>query len=141
MKVLLKRDAFTFTINKAFRQVIRACKEKERADQDGTWITDDVEAAYIQLHKLGYAHSVEAWRGTELVGGLYGIKIGKIFFGESMFSVVSNASKFAFIKFVQQLQEEGIQLIDCQQQTQHLISLGAEMMERRTFIQMLDKYC
>src|SRR4051812_10842373 len=137
MKALLKRDAFTFTINKAFRQVIRACKEKERADQDGTWITDDVEAAYIQLHKLGYAHSAEVWVDDELAGGLYGVRIGNMFFGESMFSDVSNSSKYAFIKYVDVLKKEGVQLIDCQVYTEHLESLGARMIDRSDFINIV----
>lgn len=134
MKVLLKRDAFEFTINKAFTMVIKACKEKERNNQDGTWITDDVEAAYIELYKLGYAHSAEVWINSELAGGLYGIRMCNIFFGESMFSHVSNASKFAFIKYVDILQKEGVQLIDCQVYTEHLESLGARMINRDEFI-------
>jgi leucyl/phenylalanyl-tRNA--protein transferase len=134
MKVLLKRNAFEFTINKAFHQVIRACKEKEREGQDGTWITDDVEVAYLHLHQQGYAHSAEVWLNGELVGGLYGVRLNNMFFGESMFSDVSNASKYAFIKYVHQLIEEGVQLIDCQVYTEHLESLGARMIERRGFM-------
>jgi len=137
MKVLLKRDAFKFTINKAFPQVIKACKEKERADQPGTWITDDVEAAYMQLHKLGYACSAEAWIDDELAGGLYGIRMGDVFFGESMFSHVSNSSKYAFIKYIDVLKKEGVQLIDCQVYTEHLESLGARMIDRAEFINEL----
>lgn len=139
MKVLLKRNAFEFTINKAFPQVIKACKEKERADQDGTWITDDVEAAYNELHKLGYAHSTEVWKNNELAGGLYGIRMGNIFFGESMFSHVSNASKYAFIKYADVLKKEGVQLIDCQVYTEHLESLGARMIDREEFITRIEK--
>ncbi|WP_297823104.1 leucyl/phenylalanyl-tRNA--protein transferase [Segetibacter sp.] len=135
MKALLKRSAFEFTINKAFAQVIRACKEKEREGQDGTWITDDVEAAYVQLHKLGYAHSAEVWLNGELAGGLYGVRLNNMFFGESMFSHVSNASKYAFIKYVHQLISEGVQLIDCQVHTEHLETLGARMIERREFME------
>ncbi|BAV04812.1 leucyl/phenylalanyl-tRNA--protein transferase [Filimonas lacunae] len=138
MKVLLKRDAFRFTVNTAFSQVIHHCKSVTREDQLGTWITDDVEFSYNQLHKRGYAHSAEAWLGNELVGGLYGIRMGKVFFGESMFSLVSNASKYAFISYVQQLMQENVQLIDCQVYTNHLSSLGAGMMPRRQFIQALD---
>ena len=130
MKALLKQDAFEFTTNKAFTQVIKACKEKERSGQDGTWITDDVEEAYIQLHNKGYAQSAEVWLNNELVGGLYGIRLGNMFFGESMFSHVSNASKYAFIKYVQLLIAEGVQLIDCQVYTEHLESLGARMIKR-----------
>ena len=139
MKVLLKRDAFEFTINKAFTEVIKACKEKERNNQDGTWITDDVEAAYTELYKLGYAHSAEVWINSELAGGLYGIRMSNIFFGESMFSNVSNASKFAFIKYVDFLQKEGVQLIDCQVYTEHLESFGARMISRDEFINKIKQ--
>lgn len=138
MKVLLKRKAFDFTVNKAFPLVIKACKEKERTDQDGTWITDDVKAAYIELHNLGYAHSAEVWLNDELAGGLYGIRMGNMFFGESMFSYVSNASKYAFIKYVDMLKKEGVQLIDCQVYTEHLESLGARMIDREEFLQAVN---
>lgn len=134
MKQLLKKNAFDFTINSDFATVITNCKQAPRKDQDGTWITNEVRDAYIQLHKLGYAHSAESWQDGELVGGLYGIKMGKAFFGESMFSHRSNASKYAFIKMVQHLKEEGVQLIDCQIHTNHLESLGARMIPRADFI-------
>lgn len=137
MKVLLKRNAFEFTMNKAFTQVIEACKVKDRSGQDGTWITNDVEAAYIELHELGYAHSAEAWINNQLAGGLYGIRIGDIFFGESMFSHVSNASKYAFIKYLEVLKKEGVQLIDCQVYTEHLESLGARMIDRNEFLKFI----
>lgn len=137
MAALLKRNAFEFTLNKAFEQVIKACKEKKRTDQDGTWITDDVEIAYIQLHKLGYACSAEVWQNDELAGGLYGVRLGNVFFGESMFSHVSNASKFAFIKYVNHLVRDGVKLIDCQVYTEHLESLGARMIDRKAFLQYL----
>jgi len=138
MKVLLKRNAFEFTTNKAFAQVIKACKEKERNGQDGTWITDDVEKAYNKLHTLGHAHSAEVWLNNELAGGLYGIRMGNSFFGESMFSHVSNASKYAFIKYVQLLVKEGVSLIDCQVYTEHLESLGAKMIEREDFMKFIE---
>ncbi len=134
MKALLKKNEFKFTINQAFTQVIKACKEKERTDQYGTWITDDVEAAYTELHKLGYAHSAEVWINDELAGGLYGVLLDKIFFGESMFSHVSNASKYAFITYLEVLKKEGVQLIDCQVYTEHLESLGARMIDRDEFM-------
>lgn len=134
MKQLLKKNAFNFKINSDFATVITNCKQAPRKDQDGTWITNEVRDAYIQLHKLGYAHSAESWQDGELVGGLYGIKMGKAFFGESMFSHRSNASKYAFIKMVQHLKEEGVQLIDCQIHTNHLESLGARMIPRADFI-------
>jgi leucyl/phenylalanyl-tRNA---protein transferase len=139
MKVLLKRKTFNFTINSAFNKVIRACKEKERDGQDGTWITDDVEYAYNKLHKMGHAHSAEVWRDGELAGGLYGVRIGNLFFGESMFSHVSNASKFALIKYVEQLKTEGVTLIDCQVYTEHLESLGAKMIPREAFLGYLNR--
>jgi leucyl/phenylalanyl-tRNA--protein transferase len=138
MNVLLKRNAFDFTVNRSFKSVIKACKEKERIGQDGTWISDDVEAVYTKLHLLGYSNSAEVWLNNELVGGLYGIRMGNMFFGESMFSHVSNASKYAFIKYVQILVEEGVKLIDCQVYTEHLESLGAKMIEREEFMRYIN---
>ena len=129
---------FDFTINKAFPEVIRHCKQTFREGQDGTWINDEVELAYTRLHELGYAHSAEAWEDGQLVGGLYGIRLGKVFFGESMFSKTSNASKFAFISYVEHLKKEGILLIDCQIYTEHLESLGGRMIMREQFIQLLQ---
>ena len=134
MNVLLKKDAFEFTINKAFERAIRHCKNIKRPGQRGTWITDEVEAAYIRMHQLGYAISAETWQEGALVGGAYGLKLGKIFFGESMFSEISNASKYAFIKLIQNLRQEGVALIDCQVYTEHLESLGAKMITRTEFI-------
>jgi leucyl/phenylalanyl-tRNA--protein transferase len=139
IKPLLKRSEFEFTINKAFAQVIHQCKKITRPGQEGTWITNEVEKAFIKMHELGYAHSAEVWKNGELAGGLYGIKIGKVFFGESMFSRQSNASRFAFISYVQHLKKEGIQLIDCQVYTEYLESLGAIMIERKDFIQLLSE--
>lgn len=138
MKPILNQNKFRFTINSAFIEVINHCRKVERRDQDGTWINDDVIEAYTELHKMGYAHSAEAWYNNKLVGGLYGIKMGKVFFGESMFSTQSNASKFAFIKYVDILKKEGIELIDCQVYTEHLESLGAKMIMREQFIQLLN---
>lgn len=140
MKSILRQNIFEFSINQAFESVILNCKKVERKNQDGTWINEDVVHAYTQLHKMGIAHSAEAWFNGELVGGLYGIKMGKVFFGESMFATKSNASKYAFIKYVQQLQQEGIKLIDCQVYTEHLESLGAKMIMREQFMQLL-KHC
>lgn len=146
IKPLLKRNepgrpagGFVFTTNKDFAQVIHHCKKTKRPGQDGTWITDEVEKAYCELHELGHAHSAEVWKDGELVGGLYGIKLAKVFFGESMFSHVNNASRFAFVKYVQQLKEEGIELIDCQVYTEYLESLGARMIDRKEFIKQLQK--
>jgi len=140
MKQVIKRQEFEFKTNTAFDQVIANCKKIKRAGQQGTWITPAVEKAYNILHQLGIAHSAEAWKGGTLVGGLYGVKMGKLFFGESMFSNQSNASKFAFISYVKQLEAEGIVLIDCQVYTEHLESLGAEMIERDLFKLLLYKY-
>jgi leucyl/phenylalanyl-tRNA--protein transferase len=139
MGQLLKRGAFTFTVNQAFEQVIHYCKTNERKGQSGTWITGEVEAAYIQLHRMGYAHSAEVWLNGALAGGLYGIRMSKVFFGESMFSLVSNASKYAFISYTKLLQGEGVSLVDCQVYTEHLESLGAQMIERSLFIQLLGE--
>lgn len=139
MRTLFNKGKYTFTVNKAFGQVLANCKKIDRKGQDGTWITNEVERAYNKMHALGYAHSAETWLDGELVGGLYGIKLGKVFFGESMFAKASNASKFAFISFVQKLQQEGVELIDCQVYTQHLESLGAEMISRQAFKYYLKK--
>ncbi len=137
METLIRKETFRFTINTAFSRVIRCCKELQRKGQDGTWITDELENSVNKLHELGFAHSAEAWLDDELVGGLYGMRIGRLFFGESMFSKESNASKFAFIKYVRQLQTENVFLIDCQVYTEHLESLGAEMMGRKEFTEAL----
>jgi leucyl/phenylalanyl-tRNA--protein transferase len=138
MQQLFKQNTFCFTTNTAFEKVIKCCMMAKRKGQDGSWINDDVVNAYIGLHKLGYAHSAEVWQDNRLVGGLYGVKMGKLFFGESMFSEVSNASKYAFISYIKQLIREGIILIDCQVYTQHLESLGAEMISRKKFISILS---
>lgn len=137
MKTVLQNGKFRFTINKAFEQVIQNCKTVARQCQDGTWISPAMQKAYTTLHELGYAHSAETWQDGELVGGLYGIRLGNIFFGESMFSLQPNASKFAFINYVRQLQKENTQLIDCQLHTNHLESLGARMIPRKEFIETL----
>jgi leucyl/phenylalanyl-tRNA--protein transferase len=138
MRQLIRRQSFVFTTNKAFEEVIGNCKTIARRDQDGTWITDEVKEAYGRLHRDGYAHSAEAWLNGELVGGLYGVRLGKVFFGESMFSKASNASKYAFICYVEQLREEGVELIDCQVYTEHLESLGARMITRTEFIERIQ---
>ena len=140
MKVLLKRNTFEVTVNKAFPAVIEHCSAVIRKGQDGTWISSEVAKAYTTLHQLGYAHSIEAWKDGQLAGGLYGIRMGRLFFGESMFSLQPNASKYAFITYVQQLQQEGVQLIDCQVYTEHLESLGAAMISRQSFQQALQQW-
>ncbi|RME99372.1 MAG: leucyl/phenylalanyl-tRNA--protein transferase [Bacteroidetes bacterium] len=139
MRPYFNQQKFQLTFDQAFEQVIRACGEIPRPRQKGTWITEDMVSAYVELHHLGYAHSVEVWDGAELVGGLYGIALGKVFFGESMFSKVSNASKFGFISLVRRLQARGVELIDCQQETAHLRSLGAETISRDAFLKILAK--
>ncbi len=141
MEAIIKKRQFHFRTNTSFPEVIRACKKLERKGQAGTWITDELEMSFIELHNRGIAHCAEAWKDGELVGGLYGIRIGKLFFGESMFSKQSNASKFAFINYVRQLQKEGVVLIDCQVYTEHLESLGANMISREIFKNVLKRYC
>jgi leucyl/phenylalanyl-tRNA--protein transferase len=137
MKKVLTSGQFEFRTNTAFDQVIQNCMTVDRPGQDGTWITNDIVAAYTDLHQIGFAHSAEAWQDDQLVGGLYGIRMGNVFFGESMFSRASNASKFAFINWVQLLQAQGVRLIDCQVHTEHLESLGARMISRQEFTGLL----
>jgi leucyl/phenylalanyl-tRNA--protein transferase len=133
MRSYFNQDKFRVTYNQRFNEVIGQCKHTPRPDQMGTWINREIIASYQILHEQGYAHSVEVWEGDILVGGLYGLAIGKIFYGESMFSTVSNASKFGFISLVRVLEAKGIQLIDCQQETKHLKSMGAKMISKELF--------
>ena len=138
MKQILKKGTFKVTENQAFDQVIHHCKHIERKQEEGmggTWITNDMERAYLRLHRLGHAKSVEVWQDDELVGGLYGVELGTIFCGESMFSKVSNASKIAFIHLVQSGE---YQLIDCQVYNDHLASLGAREIPREEFLELLS---
>ena len=137
MRQLLKQDAFEFREDTGFEAVISNCSNVSRARQDGTWISYDIISAYTTLHELGYAHSAETWYKGELVGGLYGLLLGNVFFGESMFSLTNNASKYAFIKWVEILKARGVVLIDCQVYTEHLESLGAKTISRDTFMQIL----
>ncbi|HEY2726735.1 MAG TPA: leucyl/phenylalanyl-tRNA--protein transferase [Parafilimonas sp.] len=139
MHRLLRNNNLQFRVNNSFENVIHCCKSVKR-NEEGTWITDEVEQAYINLYKKGFAHCAETWQHDKLVGGLYGIKMGKVFFGESMFSLVPNASKFAFIHYVEHLGEEEIKLIDCQVYTSHLESLGATMISRKYFLDLLKTY-
>jgi len=139
LRQCMKKGMFTVTVNTAFEQVMRACAETSRKGQSGTWITEDMIIAYTGLHRSGYAHSVEAWQDGVLAGGLYGIILGKIFFGESMFSKISNASKVAFVVFVEQLKQKELRLIDCQVKTEHLVNLGAREIPRATFLKSLKK--
>lgn len=133
---VLRRQTFEVSYDKAFDRVIDACAGP-RSYADGTWITDAMRQAYLQLHRLGHAHSVEVWQAGELVGGLYGLCIGQVFFGESMFSHVDNASKTAFAHLVPDLKRWGIRLIDCQMQTRHLASFGGRAIDRQTFAEQL----
>lgn len=135
MKQLLRKGAFEVTFNSAFAEVISACSSVKREGQYGTWITAEMKEAYLELHRLGWAHSVEVWQDGILAGGLYGIylKEKQVFCGESMFTRISNASKYGFIKLVEKLQKEGVRLIDCQVHTRHLESLGAEEIPRKEF--------
>ena len=137
MKKFFRKNIYDFTIDTAFNEVIHHCKTIPRPGQDGTWITDDIEKAYIKMHELGYAHSAETWKDGKLIGGMYGIRLGKIFFGESMFSLLDNASKFAFINYIEKLKKDNVKLIDCQVYTEHLESLGAEMIPRAEFVRIL----
>lgn len=134
VRARLRRGDFEIRFDTAFERVVRGCARAQRPGQDGTWITPEVVAAYTRLHRLGLAHSAEAWRGDELVGGLYGVAIGRAFFGESMFSLSSDASKCAFVELVRWLGERDFRLVDCQQETAHLARLGARSWTRRRFL-------
>lgn len=138
MQGLLKKQIFKVTLNTCFERIIKECAEIKREGQNGTWITEEMKKSYTHLHKLGYATSVEVWKDNDLVGGLYGVDLRNgIFCGESMFSKVSNASKFGFIYF---LSKTTFKLIDCQVYTDHLASLGAEEIDREVFLSYLDSY-
>lgn len=136
---LLRRQPFQITFNRCFEKVIRNCAQVQRVGQRGTWITASMIDAYIQLHQRGYAHSVESWQDGMLAGGLYGVSCGACFFGESMFSRVSNASKTAFVALVRRLQQWRFSLIDCQIVTAHLQQFGAHEVSRRWFLQLLEQ--
>ena len=129
----LRSGRFQVTLDTAFTEVVAGCAEP-RPEQDGTWITPDMTEAYVRLAALGFAHSVEAWTDDRLAGGLYGVAIGRMFFGESMFTRVSDASKVAFVHLVGQLERWGIPLVDCQMSTHHLASLGAREIPRADFV-------
>jgi leucyl/phenylalanyl-tRNA--protein transferase len=137
MRNLLNRNIFTVTFNQNFREVISNCQQIKRNGQNGTWITNDMIEAYCKLNELGIAKSVEVWQNEELVGGLYGIDLGHVFCGESMFSKVSNASKVAFIALVNQLKKANYKILDCQVYNEHLESLGCREIERDDFIEIL----
>ena len=139
----IRKNVFNITFDQQFQDVIIECSKprlEKGNKQTETWILDEMIVAYIALHKAGYAHSVECWLDKKLVGGLYGVAIGNVFFGESMFSRVSDASKIAFVFLSKQLQEWGYKLIDCQVYTSHLESLGAGMISRKEFLSLLQKH-
>ena len=136
----IRRNIFTVTFNREFDQVIKSCAEPREEFAD-TWITDDMDIAYNRLHNDGYAISVETWYGNELVGGLYGLVIGKVFFGESMFSRMTDASKVALVILAEELKRREFRIIDCQVHSRHLQSLGARPMPRDLFVNLLQHYC
>ena len=137
LKKVIRQGRYQVTFNQAFEQVLDGCAAP-RAQEPGTWITHDMREAYLTMHDLGHAQSVETWQGDELVGGLYGLAIGEVFFGESMFHRATNASKVAFAHLVRQLQQWGCSLIDCQVSNPHLLSLGATEVPREKFEQLLS---
>ncbi len=137
MRKVLRSNQFTLRKNTRFEEVMNQCATVKRVGQQGTWITEEMKKAYLVLHEKGFAQSYEAWEGDVLVGGLYGVDLGRVFCGESMFSNVANASKFAFIKMVEVLEKKQYELIDCQVHTEHLASLGAEQITRDDFIRFL----
>jgi leucyl/phenylalanyl-tRNA--protein transferase len=138
LRKAMRRRPYRITADEAFARVVQNCAATPRPGQSGTWITRDMQAAYVELHERGFAHSVEAWRGDDLVGGLYGVCLGSIFCGESMFARSDNASKIAFVTAVRQLDRWGIGLIDCQMHTQHLERFGAHEIPRAEFLQRLE---
>jgi leucyl/phenylalanyl-tRNA--protein transferase len=134
----IRKHEFESRIDHDFAAVMAACGDPQF--RDGTWITDEMRAAYYKLHQLGYAHSVETWQRGTLIGGLYGVQLGKVFFGESMFSRVTDASKFALKCLCEHLIAQGVVMIDCQMATSHLLSLGAQLIPRTTFVTLLEKH-
>jgi leucyl/phenylalanyl-tRNA--protein transferase len=139
LKKTLRKNPYTVSINSAFREVITACSQVKRAGQDGTWINQDMIDAYCELHKLGYAISSESWFNHQLVGGCYGVIIGKMFYGESMFHIKTDASKIAFVNMVNHLQTKQVGMIDCQMKTSLLASFGGREIPREVFSQTLSK--
>lgn len=139
MHRVLNSTAFRVTLDTAFPLIIRQCAEVSRKEEDGTWITEDMIAAYCALYESGYAHSVEVWKEDILVGGIYGVSLGRIFFAESMFHTETNASKLAFIRLIQLLKQKEFLLLDAQVYTKHVSSLGAKEIPRNEFMQTLQK--
>jgi leucyl/phenylalanyl-tRNA--protein transferase len=140
LRKILRRGDFRITMDRAFATVVQRCSEP-RGSEPGTWITPEIKQAYCRLHELGFAHSVESWHGSELAGGLYGVALGRVFYGESMFSRVNNASKAALVGLTRHLEHWGYRVIDCQMYTDHLASFGAEEIAREGFMELLDTYC
>ncbi len=138
MKKILNRDEFKVTYNLDFESVIENCQRTPRKGQQGTWITKEMKEAYLNLHQLGFAMSIEVWNGDALVGGMYGVDLGTVFCGESMFSLESNASKVGLISFMKMFQDRGGRLLDCQVYNDHLASLGAEEISREDFLLFLE---
>lgn len=136
LKQVIRSNRFKVSYNSDFKAVIETCADIPRKDQDGTWIVSDMQKAYLQLHEEGYAHSVEVWQDDNLVGGLYGVKIGHVFCGESMFSFVPNASKVALFHLAKNF---GLELIDCQIPSDHLRKMGAEMISQQEYLSILDE--
>lgn len=139
LKKTIRKKMFRVTMDSAFVQVINMCAQVRRQDNQGTWIVDEMIEAYCKLHELGFAHSVEAWHQGELAGGLYGVSLGGVFFGESMFTVVSNASSVALIRLAEYLALRAFDMIDCQITTQHLIRFGAKEISRGRFLETLGR--
>ncbi|GGD79198.1 leucyl/phenylalanyl-tRNA--protein transferase [Maribacter cobaltidurans] len=137
MRKVIREDKFSLSVNMNFNEVLEQCSSIKREGQAGTWITKEMKNAYTKLHKKGIAKSYEVWENGDLVGGLYGVDLGHVFCGESMFSKRSNASKFAFIHLAKDLQEKGYRFIDCQLYTDHLASLGAREVSRESFMEQL----
>ncbi|HMR02531.1 MAG TPA: leucyl/phenylalanyl-tRNA--protein transferase [Candidatus Competibacter phosphatis] len=140
LRKTLRKGLFAITADTAFEQVVAACAGP-RQGEPGTWITSEMFRAYCRLHRLGHAHSIETWQQGELVGGLYGVSLGRIFYGESMFSWISDASKIALVALAAQLQRWEFAVIDCQVTTAHLLSMGAVDIPRSSFLQLLECYC
>ena len=134
---IINRNIFKVTFNTRFKEVIKSCQQIKRVGQYGTWLTDDMVDAYLKLHEMGLAKSIEVWQDDELVGGLYGVDLGKVFCGESMFSKVSNASKIGFVWLINHLKENNYFLLDCQVHNDHLEKLGAFEIERDVFLKIL----
>ena len=140
LRKTLRNRVYRFTFDQDFPGVIAGCATPQ-AGREETWITTEMQRAYIQLHQMGYAHSAEIWQQEQLVGGLYGVAIGKAFFGESMFSLARDASKIALVHLTQALDRRGFGVVDCQVHSPHLISMGAREISRKQFIELLDHFC